>query len=406
VNIAVVHPYPVHAAAVGGVTRVYELVSFLARRHRVSVFTHRTSDAPAQDSSLTALGVEQRAFAPEPATLRGKARSCIGPAPYYVYRNANPSLTTALGEADAREPFDVVHLELGYMVPALSGVGPHAVRTLAEQEAMPFVIDRLRHVSWRRRTLYEKVAVLTSGRIRRFDRQTLSTFDLVYGITPRERDYLQEASGRSAAVLPHVVSAARFASVREDAAVPASVLFVGNFGHHPNRHAALWFVERVWPLVRASLPLTQFEIVGAGMDDEWRSRLEGPGVTVRGYEPDLRAAYQRSVVVVNPVHSGGGMRGKVLEAFASGRALVSTPLGLEGIAAVSGSHCLVGESPADFAAAVLTYLRDRGMRRAHGATARALVCEHYDAPVVFARLECDFEAAVDARRAGARKATA
>ena len=402
-RIAVVHPYPVHAKAVGGTTRVYELVRYLSARHDVSVFTH-ADGSETDDPELARMGVHTQTFArPRPA-LRDRVRWWFDRTPYYVHRNVSASLASAIGAADRDSPFDIVHLELGYMAPAIDAVGPRAVRVLAEQEVMTLVVDRLRRVPWRRRTMYERLFVHTAAKIAAFDRRTLPGFDLVYGITPQDRDQLRRTSGQPVAVLPHIVRMARFTATSDDA--PATVLFVGNFGHAPNVHGVRWFVDQVWPRIRAQVPVATFEIVGAGLSKALESQVSGPGVVVRGYATDLAASYRRASVVVTPIHSGGGMRGKVLEAFASAKALVSTSTGLDGIAAVPGTHCLAADLPAAFADAVVGYLRTPPMRRAHGVAARALVAEHYDAPVVFRRLEADYEAAVAARRGSAARSSA
>jgi glycosyltransferase involved in cell wall biosynthesis len=397
-NIAIVHPYPVHDRAVGGTTRVYQLVQFLARRHRVSVFTHDAEGAAGAETQLARQGIIHRSFPRPSATPRLKFEWLTDPqTPYYVHFNQNPALAAALRVADAKDAFDVVHVELGYMAPLIEGLGPHVVRSLAEQEAMPLVIGRLRHIPVTKRTRYEQLAVFTAAKVAAFDRRTLPGFDLLYGITAGERDYLSQIAQGPAAVLPHVVTLSRFPADASEERAPATILFVGNFQHRPNVHAAEWFVRKAWPIVRARVAAASFEIVGAGVDRQLASNLAGPGVMVRGYQDDLAACYRHATVVVTPVHSGGGMRGKVLEAFAAGCASVSTMTGLEGIAAQPGEHCLTGETPEAFADAVTGYLQNPALRRAHGTAARALVAAHYDAPAVFARLEQDFEHAVRLR---------
>ena len=114
---------------------------------------------------------------------------------------------------------------------------------------------------------------------------------------------------------------------------------------------------------------------------------------MHGYEPDLAACYRDAAVVVVPVRSGGGMRGKVLEACAAECAVVSTPTGVDGIALSSGTHCLLAETREQFAAAVVRYLRDAALRTRHGAAAGEVIRDLYDAPRVFTRLERDYEAA-------------
>jgi glycosyltransferase involved in cell wall biosynthesis len=396
-RIAIVHPYPAGSRAVGGATRVHELAVFLAPRHEVSLYTHAAREGePGEDEVLAGAGVTQVSSPRPPAGWTRKLRWWVGPLPYYVHRNANPALAQALAAADAARPFDVVHLELGYMVPLLAGVSPRAVRVVAEQEAMPLALSRLRRLSWRRRSRYELLAALVERKARRFDARTLPRFDRVYGITADEAQYLAGAAGRPVGVLPHVVRVARFAAAAR-AQAGECVLFVGTCAHRPNVHGLGWFLEPVGPTVRRAAPGAGLEVVGCDIPGNLLAALSRAGACVRGYVPDLPSCYAGAAVVVTPLRSGGGMRGKVLEAFASARALVSTPTGLEGIEAVSGTHCLcAGEAPA-FADAVLRYLGDPALRRAHGLAARRLVEERHDVGVVDAGLERDLQELVDSR---------
>jgi glycosyltransferase involved in cell wall biosynthesis len=402
-RIAIVHPYPVHAAAVGGVTRVYELARFLAaRRHHVTVLTHAPAH-PGGDRAPAAPGVEHHAFPLPEATPLKKLAWWFDAQPYFVRRNVNPALTQALTAMDRARPFDVVHLELAYMLPALSGVGAQAVRVLAEQEVMSTVLARLGRVPWRDRTLYEKVAPLAAAKVQRFEQDALRQFDLLYGITATERDLLQSAAGKPAAIFPHIVATERFAPAARAERCAGQVLFVGNFAHRPNLHAATWFVEHAWPLIGSRRPGARFTIVGPGLSQAARARLAAPGVEVAGYAPDLAACYRRAEVVVTPVHSGGGMRGKVLEAFASGCAVVGTAMSFDGIACTPGVHCSAADRAPQFAEAVIRYLASARLRESHGAAACQLVREHYDAPRVFARYEADLEQAVKERQARASR---
>jgi glycosyltransferase involved in cell wall biosynthesis len=79
---------------------------------------------------------------------------------------------------------------------------------------------------------------------------------------------------------------------------------------------------------------------------------------------------------------GGGVRFKALEAMAAGVPIVSTPLGMEGIAAEPGRHYLAAETAADFADAVGRLLNDAALRAALAERARELVRERYDWRVV------------------------
>ena len=74
--------------------------------------------------------------------------------------------------------------------------------------------------------------------------------------------------------------------------------------------------------------------------------LAGEGVTVTGRVADTRPHLDGAAVVVAPLSLGGGMRVKVLEALAMGKALVATPRALAGIELTPGDQALVGETDA------------------------------------------------------------
>ena len=142
----------------------------------------------------------------------------------------------------------------------------------------------------------------------------------------------------------------------------------------PNIEAACFFAEEILPLVREVVPHARFHIVGADPAPEVRA-LASDAIVVHGRVPDVRPFLAASEVVVVPVRSGGGTRLKVLEAAASGKAIVSTRLGVEGLD-FSADDLLIADDAPDFARAVVRLLGDPKTRRAIGSRAR-LVAGRY-----------------------------
>ena len=394
-KIAIVHPYPVHSGAVGGTTRVYALVRHLASAgHVVTVLAHSTGKAEADRAAvgdLASLGASQRLFPLVKPPLRARLGWISGPIPYYVHRNRNPSLEDEL----ARLAPDLVHVEAGYLAPLLDRLDPRVPRTLAEQETMSLAVDRLRTA--RGRSPWELFLLTQRRKIAAFEQQALTGFQRVWAISAAEAEHLARLLGRPVEILPHVVDTRSFQPGAEPAAAPR-LLFVGNYAHRPNWHALLWLLSQVWPRIRAQVPEAQLEAVGPGLDAAKRERVERAGGSAPGRVADLAAAYRGAAVFLNPIRSGGGMRGKVLEAFACGCAVVSTAMGMEGVEARSGEHCLVADTREEFASAVVRYLREPALRREHGRAARALVERNYDPGQVFPRLEAAFSELIEQRR--------
>ena len=404
-RIAVVHPYPVSSRSVGGTTRVYALVRYFAARHEVHVFAHSHGQPAAEQEAvreLASLGVTQRVFPRPPSSWLTKARWALSSAPYFVGHNRNPALESALVALDRERGLDMAHLELIALEPLLHGLGPQCARVLAEQELMSITIERLRTVPFRHKMPYQHYITRQIPRIRRFEAEALRRFDRLFGIHEGEATRMAALSGRKVEVLPHVVDTRTFTP---GPALPGlqSVLFVGNYRHHPNVDAVFWLMERVWPAVQRGAPETLVRLVGPGLEPAQARALEALGAEVTGRVEDLVGAYRTATVFANSIQSGGGMRGKVLEAFACGIPVVSTALGLEGIAAEPGEHCERADDAEGFATALLRLLGNSSLRCARAQCARTLVVKHYDVRVVMEQLEVAFEEARDARRERAGK---
>ncbi|HEY3190636.1 MAG TPA: glycosyltransferase family 4 protein, partial [Solirubrobacteraceae bacterium] len=107
--------------------------------------------------------------------------------------------------------------------------------------------------------------------------------------------------------------------------------------------------------------------------------LAAPGIVeVTGFVPDLRPWLARAEVVVVPVREGGGVRGKVLEAWAAARPVVTTARGVAGLAAHDGENVLVADDVAVFAGHVVRLLADAELRRRLGAAGRRTAETRYD----------------------------
>lgn len=397
-KIALVHPYPVHAAGLGGVTRLRALVRHLAPRHEVHVLAHSLGCRDEDEAAIremAEIGVRQRLF-PRPASAVWKKLGwALARAPYFVGYNRNPALEAALADLDAERGLDLVHVELAYLEPLLHGVGARCVRVLAEQELMSLSLERLRALGIRHKTAYQCYIGLELAAVRRFEAEALRRFHRLYGITPGEAARMSVLSGRDVAVLPHVVDTRVFTPAATPATSPgkpvrAIVLFVGSYSHDPNVEAAFWLLERVWPAVVRAVPDARVRLVGPGLAGKRHAALRALGADLPGRVDDLAAEYRDALVFANPIRSGAGMRGKLLEAFASGLPVVSTSLGLEGVDATPGIHCERADDPADFAAALLGLLDDPARRAARARAARSLVTARYDVGVVLDRLEGDY----------------
>ena len=200
--------------------------------------------------------------------------------------------------------------------------------------------------------------------------------DVVYYPSVVEEKLLTEEFGQShASVLPLYA----YPTDGEESAYVAGdrkgILFVGGFGHPPNVDAVEWFHQEIFPLLDdAGHPV---HIVGSGVPDHIQA-MHSDRFQVLGFQSDeaLAALYARVALVVVPLRYGAGVKGKVLEALYHGVPLVSTSVGLEGIAGVE-EVAFGADSPDEFAGVVNRLATDGVLCEQRALAGRAFIQAHF-----------------------------
>lgn len=152
------------------------------------------------------------------------------------------------------------------------------------------------------------------------------------------------------------------------------VIFSGNLEYHPNIEAVRWFRSRVWPLLQ---DVTEWRLVGRNPEAIARYVAGDSRIRVTGPVADAVLELARAKVCVVPLLSGSGTRFKILEAWAAGRAVVSTSIGAEGLGATNGLNLLIADDAESFAAATAKLLGDAGLRKRLGDAGRQRYLEKF-----------------------------
>lgn len=235
-------------------------------------------------------------------------------------------------------------------------------------------------------TLWERLkAAREMARARYQESRLLRHFALATTVSARDSATLRDLTGSPDGRIFDIPNgvAPELEQWNDAGAIPGrSIAFWGALDFPPNATAVIYFYEQVF-LPYLSNANVSWHIIG---------RNPGPGIQalakrhdniiVTGYVPDLFALVRGIPVVVNPMLIGGGLKNKVLEAFAMQRAVVSNALGMEAIDATPGKHYLSAETPGEFAAQILALLDDATLAQTIGHEARELVLDRYTWPIV------------------------
>jgi glycosyltransferase involved in cell wall biosynthesis len=219
----------------------------------------------------------------------------------------------------------------------------------------------------------------------------------VLAVTDVDRAGLEEALSFSRAkkddhvasitVVPIAVNTQQLQPVKRK---PGSrnIVTLGTLHYPPNADGIRWFFNEVFPLIRQRVPDVTLTIIGKNPPQDFLDlAAREPGVIkITGYVPELAPYLEQSALMVVPVRAGGGMRVRILEAFAYAMPVVTTTIGLEGIEAEPGKEVLVADSAKDFAACVSELLESTDLQENLSSKGRQLAENKYDWQVVLSAM--------------------
>ena len=150
------------------------------------------------------------------------------------------------------------------------------------------------------------------------------------------------------------------------------IAFSGNLEYHPNVSAVRYFREQIWPELRVQWPGLVWRLIGKNPQAVAGIASGDPRIELSGPVADAVPELARAKVAIVPVLAGSGTRVKIIEAWAAGVPVVSTPLGAEGLPARAGEHLLLADGAAGFRDAVSSLLASPALRDRIGRAGRYL----------------------------------
>jgi O-antigen biosynthesis protein len=209
------------------------------------------------------------------------------------------------------------------------------------------------------------------------ERSAAARCDLTFVCSFAEVDILTQPGASPVEVVPFLYSEVLLPIVRDEKPSTANTcLFIGNFRHGPNREGIAWFVQEVWPKVRAALPEARLLIAGAYPTPAVHALEKAQtGVSVLGSIPDLDAFFSRGVLNLAPLHFGAGIKGKILEGWRRGVPCVATTIGAEGFSEDGSFGGVIADDVEGFAAATIQLITDPKLRAGFVADGERLLRE-------------------------------
>ncbi len=386
-----------HPPTGGASLRNYNIVKELSRKNTVHLVTftqrdrHPTRERIEKSREVLKDFCEEISIVDVPSDFSSlKWYSLLGfnlfsREPYSAWRFWAPQMAQAITDQISRHHFDIVHVD----TIALAGY-------LKYLQGLPAVLNHhnvestllLRRAATEKNPATSAYINLQGRKLRRAEQRALGEFDGNISVSELDSQELQALNpAATIRVVPNGTDTDYFKpidGVKED----ASLVFAGSMAWYPNGDAMILFGEKIWPLIKKEIPDITMNLIGSRAPAEVVKYGENDGhFKVLGFVDDVRPTIARAAVYVVPIRVGGGTRLKILDAMAMGKAIVSHPIGAEGLDVTDGKDIVIAEEPELFAKRVVELVRDERKRRSISHQARKTVVEKYSWSTIIPNME-------------------
>jgi glycosyltransferase involved in cell wall biosynthesis len=378
----------------GGKIRSYNILRHLARSHQVTLLSYyggrkdsdyesevkrelpgaETVHTAALDGSALAQYIEY-------------ARLMFRPAPFAVTKFTHPEVKRIVESWLSERRFDVAVCD--FLSASLNFPSSLATPAVLFQHNVESALWK-RLASTESSVMRRMAYTVEARKMGNYERHALKRFQNVIAVSENDKEQmLAMEPSCSITVVPTGVDTQKYTVAPPATADPPKIVFLGSMDWEPNIDAVTYFCREIFPRIRAKVPGALFQIVGRSPHATVR-QLASEAVEVTGTVPSVTEYLRDATVFVVPLRIGGGTRLKIFEAMASGKAVVSTTIGAEGLAVESGRDLILADDAVSFAESTVRLILDAGLRRQYE-EASAKLAAQYD----WSNIVQQFAAALD-----------
>ncbi len=369
-------PWPLNT---GGHLRTFHLMKSLAKRFDVRLIAGVDAADDAGVKVLHEHGINVRPAVNPPRTklaeIRRIAKAALKFEPYVMFHRHNrPAVRAAVMEELRHDSPDVVYLD---------HVDPFAFRPLFPRATiitdLHNVYSKLTaRVADERRGLAHWYLWREAKLLERVERSIARQSAALMTVSAEEQSEFAALGNQHVHLVPNGVDCSAYSHLPVGRKADRPVLlYLGALSWQPNAKAADFLACEVIPVVRQQHPDAVLKLVGRNPGPEVLALRDLPGVEVHANVPDVGVYLAEATLLTVALDSGGGTRLKILEAFAAGLPVVSTPVGCEGIDCQHGRELWIADRD-KFVQAALDALSAPQLAAEFAERGRQLALAQYD----------------------------
>lgn len=307
--------------------------------------------------------------------------------PYNAVRFINEDYRNKLIELLKTGDYEIIQIEGLYLAPYIKTIRKYSSAKISLRA------HNIEHEIWERMIAGEKSYLkrvylkILYRRLKKFELSFINKYDFLVPITERDADKFRDYGNKKSLMVSQTgIDASKLNNYKNKTEFP-SIFHIGALDWAPNIEGLKWFFQNVWNDVISENPKLKIFIAGRNASPELQDYFKGiKNLVFRGEVNDAYEFMSKKSVMIVPLLSGSGMRIKIIEGMALGKAIISTKIGAEGINCINNKEILIADTKKEFLDAIKKVGSDKSFCENIGENAKEFIMKNFDNKAVTSQL--------------------
>lgn len=303
-------------------------------------------------------------------------RSIFSLDPYTVWRHYSKKFIERTEDILSKEDFDVVHCDILPIYYSIKNITNVFVSITDHDISYINCLGRAKSSS----NIFLKIFLYyESFKLKILEKRVFENVNVGIMVSESDKNFIEAMCPRgNFLVVENGVDVNKFLPTQNEEEVN-KLIWVGGFNYYPNEQAILYFLSKIYPLVKKRCNNITFDIIGDHFtNDMLKFSDKDSSINLMGFVDDPVPFMQKATIFIAPILIGGGTKLKLVEAMSTGKAIVTTAKGCEGIGGIHGIHYLVADNENNFAIETLKLLNNKILRKKLQVNAREYALQKFD----------------------------
>jgi glycosyltransferase involved in cell wall biosynthesis len=319
-------------------------------------------------------------FQRSPAKLIALLKWSISRYPFNPNKYAAKYHTVAIRLNQSGHQYDVIHFATPFLAPVIGLLKPDLQKKiiLFPHDSMSLLTQR--RLQWETSWLMKLSLPLEYQKTEAFEKKYYPLAQKTIFVSEVDAAFIQHLNRD---IIVSWISNGVDTSYFQPGEAPVeknSIIFTGNLDYAPNADAAIFLTEILYPRLKGRIPRIKLYVVGNHPQERLLKHHNGRDIFITGFVDDLREYLVKAALFVSPLRYGSGLKNKILEAMAMEKAVVGSPVSLEGISGLEQRKNMLimdGLNPEQWVDTISGALLDTNTLKRIGKAARQLMVEQY-----------------------------